>query len=138
MVESKDIIAIVKILRRTTALVKWFPFIYTAIFIITMCAYYWISEDVANTLDTILYTSPMFMLFTLILSRILKLCKWHRLQCCLPLYPIILVGIDNYLIHINRVTTGFLIASVIALCVITLINAYFVFRKPKTHNTTKL
>lgn len=135
MVESKDIIAIVQILRRTTELVKWFPFIYTAIFIVTMCSYYWISEDVANTLDTILYTSPLFMLFTLILSRILKLCKWHRVQCCLPLYPIILVAIDTYILHISRLTTGFLIASVIALCILSLINAYFVFRKPKSHNT---
>lgn len=134
MVESKDIIAIVQILRRTTALVKWFPFIYTVIFIVSMCAYYWISEDVANALDAILYTSPLFMVFTLILSRILKLCKWHRLQCCLPLYPIILVGIDKYLIHINRVTTGFLIASVIMLCILSLINAYFVFRRPRTTN----
>ena len=134
MVEHKDILAIVQILRRTTALVKWFPFVYTFIFIGTMCSYYWISEDVASTLDTMLYTSPLFMIFVLILSRILKLCKWHKLQCCLPLYPIILVNIDKYIIHINKLTTGFLIASVIMLCLISLINAYFVFRRPRTSN----
>lgn len=131
MVENKDIIAIVRILRKITALVKWFPFVYSLMFIATMCAYYWISEEVANSLDTILYTSPLFMLFILLLSRILKLCKWHRLQCCLPLYPIILVGVDKWICHIGRATTGFLIASVIALCILSLINAYFVFRKPK-------
>lgn len=94
MVENKDILAIVRILRSVTTIVKLFPFAYALVYIIVMICYYFCDDSVVTCLDQLFYLSPLFVGFMVVLSLNLKLCNWHRLQCCLPLYPII-IGISR-------------------------------------------
>lgn len=130
MVEHKDILAIVLILRSLTKIVKIFPFVYALVYIATMICYYCFSDSVATTLDLLFYMSPLTILSLVLLSFNLKLCNWHRLQCCLPLYPITIVFIDEYIISLSRFAVGNLIATVLLFFITSLINAYFVFIKP--------
>ena len=131
---NKDTIAIVAILRNVTLIVQLYPFVYTMLYALCMLGYMVGSEELSCTLDQLFYTSPFSVLFALILSRSLKLCKWHKFECILPMIPLIHLGIDTYIVSLSNVSAIINVATTIALCILSLINAYFVFRRPKPHN----
>ena len=78
--------------------VQIIPFAYTFIYILVLFAYGNISDETASMLDTLFYISPIQIVGLLILSKILHLCKWHRMACVLPLFP--LNTIVHEIIHI--------------------------------------
>ena len=131
MVERKDILAVVNILRRVTIIMKVYPFIYALLYILSMVCYIFCSDFVATLLDQLFYTSPIVVSCNIILSYALKLCKWHRLQCCLPLFPLIPVAIDSWVYSLSRFVAITNATTIIVLSIASLINAYFVFIKPK-------
>lgn len=130
MNNNNDIIAIVKILRKVTKIVKVYPFIYAILYVLCMIGYVVGSEELSCTLDQLFYTSPISVFFALLLSNSLKLCKWHRLECILPMIPLIHLVIDTYVISLGNVSAILNVATIIFLCIASLINAYFVFIKP--------
>lgn len=130
MNNNNDIIAIVKILRKVTKIVKVYPFIYAILYALCMIGYVVGSEELSYTLDQLFYTSPISVFFALLLSNSLKLCKWHRLECILPMIPLIHLVIDTYVISLSNVSAILNVATIIFLCIASLINAYFVFIKP--------
>jgi hypothetical protein len=132
MAENKDILAIVKILRKVTVIVKVYPFVYALLYIISMIGYIVCEDSVSILLDQLFYTSPIVVSCNILLSFALKLCKWHRLQCCLPMFPLIPVAIDNYICCLSRVVAITNVVTIITLCIASLINVYFVFIKPNT------
>lgn len=127
MSNNKDIIAIVIILRKVTKIVKIYPFVYAMLYAFCMVGYMIGSEQLSCLLDQLFYTSPISILFALLLSRSLKLCKWHKLECILPMIPLIHLAIDSCIIPLNSVSAIINVATVITLCLASLINAYFVF-----------
>lgn len=131
MRNSKDVVAIVTILRNVTLIVQIYPFVYTMLYALCMLGYLVGSEMLSCTLDQLFYTSPISVLFVLILSRSLKLCKWHKLECVLPMIPLIHLTVDTFLVSLSNVSAIVNVGTIIALCILSLINAYFVFRKPK-------
>lgn len=135
MANNKDVIAIVAILRNVTLIVQLYPFAYTMLYVLCMVGYLVGSEELSCTLDQIFYTSPFSVLFALILSRSLKLCKWHKLECILPMIPLAHLAIDTYIVPLSNVSAIINVGTIIFLCILSLINAYFVFRKPKPHQT---
>lgn len=134
MANNKDMIAIVAILRNVTLIVQLYPFAYTVLYALCMVGYLVGSEELSCTLDQLFYTSPFSVLFALILSRSLKLCKWHKLECILPMIPLVHLVIDTYIVSLSNVSAIINVGTIIALCILSLINAYFVFRRPRTHN----
>ena len=130
MANDKDVIAIVAILRKVTKVVKIYPFVYAILYEVCMFGYMLGSEELSCTLDQLFYTSPISILFALILSRSLKLCKWHKLECVLPMIPLIHLAIDSYIIPLSNVSAIINVGTIIAICILSLINAYFVFIKP--------
>lgn len=130
MANDKDVIAIVVILRKVTKVVKIYPFVYAILYALCMFGYMIGSEKLSCTLDQLFYTSPISILFALILSRSLKLCKWHKLECVLPMIPLIHLAIDSYIIPLSNVSAIINVGTIIAICILSLINAYFVFIKP--------
>lgn len=130
MANNKDVIAIVAILRNVTLIVQLYPFAYTVLYVLCMVGYLVGSEELSCTLDQLFYTSPISILFALILSRSLKLCKWHKLECVLPMIPLIHLAIDSYIIPLSNVSAIINVGTIIVLCILSLINAYFVFIKP--------
>lgn len=130
MSSNRDIIAIVTILRKTTRIVKVYPFIYAMLYVMCMFGYMLFSENVATILDQLFYTSPIVVSCNIALSYSLKLCKWHRMECSLPLIPMLPLFVDYYIYPLNNIAVGINTTIMITLCIASLINAYFVFIKP--------
>lgn len=134
MVESKDIIAIIEIARKVTSVVKFSPFVFAVAYIITMICYIFCDDATATLLDQLLYTSPLVVIMNFRLSYSLKLCRWHRLECALPMFPLIPLVIDYYIYPISRFGAIVNGISILTLIILSLVNAYFVFRRPRTTN----
>ena len=134
MVERKDIIGIVNILRNVTLIVQIYPFVYAFLYILSMLGYIFCSDAIAVLLDQLFYTSPIVVSCNICLSYALKLCKWHRLQCYLPMFPLIPVVIDTYISPLSKLAAIINAITIIILCIASIVNAYFVFRRPKTQN----
>lgn len=121
---------IVEILRKVTTTVKVFPFLYALIYIPSMFAYMVFSEDSCIMLDTLFYMSVLMVVFLVRLSYCVKLCIWHRIQCCLPLMPQIVVFIDNNIYDLGHYSVLLNVWLAIIIFTLSLINAYKVFIKP--------
>jgi hypothetical protein len=134
MADKNDVIAIVRILRRVTAIVKVYPFLYSMLYVSCMFVYMFCSDEISILCDQLFYTSPFMIVCAIGLSYSLKLCKWHRLECALPMFPLIPLVIDYYIYPISRFGAIVNGISILTLIILSLVNAYFVFRRPRTTN----
>lgn len=116
-------------LRYITLCVQILPFIYTGLYLMTMVLYLFVPESVCSILDTLFYVSPVVILGFLAESRILKLCKWHKTACILPLFPQAIVLTDSHIISLIKYEAYIVIVTPIVLCLLLLIAAYNVFMK---------
>lgn len=135
MTDQIDVLKIVKILRNATKVVKLMPFIYAIVYILCMFGYLLFSDEVATLLDKMFYISPISIVFSLHLSRTLKMCIWHRIECILPLLPTLLVFVDEFIMQFKVLYAYMNVILISFLCIASLINAYFVFIKPKKNET---
>ena len=71
-------------LRDITLAVQIAPFVISLLYILGITAQLLFSGDTSWLFSIILYTPPPIILIMLIFSRMLHLCKWHRLACALP------------------------------------------------------
>lgn len=115
-------------LRYVTTAVQIMPFVYTALYILTLFLYALCPEPVLWVLDTLFYTSPTVAVGFLILSHILKLCYWHKCACILPVVPQVFVFAD-YLSPFTLTGRFITIGIPLALSILLLIAAYNVFMK---------
>jgi hypothetical protein len=135
MVEHKDILALISILRKVTKIVKIYPFVYAVLYALCMIGYLLCSDKVAIVLDQLFYTSPIVVSCNILLSYSLKLCKWHRLQCLLPMFPLIPLFVDYFIFPVSKLAFTINALTIILFFALSLINAYFVFIKPKNNET---
>lgn len=126
--ENENKIAhLVVILRRITYTVQLAPFIYSGILLVMLPLYFFASDTVLDLVDSIAYTSPTVMVIFLIESRILKLCKWHRAACLMPLIPQVPVFIDRYFWSFSYHLAAIVDAMVILTWILFLVAVYKVF-----------
>lgn len=126
MVDTEKII---NILRRATVVVKVAPFGFVIMHLVSMFVYMFTNDYASNICDILFYISPMVVFYNLILSRVFKLCKWHRLECRLPLFPLIAVFINNFIYPLSAIALWLNWGFVVVMLTLSLINAYFVFLK---------
>lgn len=127
--ERKGIDKIIWVARYSTVLVKAMPFVFAIFYLIGLSSYIWSSNTIIGYLDLAFYVSPIVILYELILSKIFHLCKWHRLECVLPLSGLMPVIVDKFIVEVGaygQLTNWIIVVSVFTL---SLINAYFVFLK---------
>lgn len=122
------------IVKPVTTTVKTFPFFYALGLILYWLIAPTLSYEVISTVDSLILLSAVMVVFLIRLSYCVKLCKWHRLQCALPLLPQAIAQIDEniyefgeYVSAVNYATTGIVFT-------LSLINAYFVFVKPSVRS----
>jgi hypothetical protein len=129
MERKKGIEKIISVVRYSTVLVKAMPFFFAFFYLVGIFSYIWMPKVYIGYLDLAFYVSPIVILYELILSKIFHLCKWHRLECVLPLSGLIPVIVDKFIIEVGAY--GQLVNWIIVVAVFTLslINAYFVFLK---------
>lgn len=126
--EQKCGSSLVVILRRVTNVVKVAPFVVAFFYLLTILSYMFMSDTFISILDFVVYTSPLCVVFLLILSRLLYLCKWHRLECVLPFICMLPALIDGF-IPLTSIATYINAITLIFLIVVSLVNAYFVFKR---------
>ena len=128
--EDRDAIKyVISKLRAITLAVQIIPFAYTFLYIITLILYLFASDTVLTILDTLLYVSPIVVVCSLIQSRVLKLCRWHRTACILPAVPQINILTDRYIYEFSVRAELAHISIILLMSVLLLIAAYNVFLK---------
>lgn len=105
------------------------PFFFAFFYLASIFSYIWMPKVYIGYLDLAFYVSPMVILYELILSKIFHLCKWHRLECVLPMFGLIPVIVDKFIIEIGAYGQLMNWIIVVAVFTLSLINAYFVFLK---------
>lgn len=133
--ERENLLMVLNVVRKTTKAIKLFPFIYAVILLITMPLLAYSTIEVTENISSFIYISLLVVIFLIYLSYCVKLCKWHRIQCCLPLLPQITIFIDE---NIYEFGSEMAIIDFITLAIIfllSLINTYFVFIKPTQKRT---
>ena len=109
--------------------VQVIPFVYTLLYILSMVAYLAVPESILRVLDTLFYTSPFMVAAFLVESKILRLCRWHRAACILPLLPQVAVFVDYHIIPLTRNQVILTISLSITMAALLLVAAYKVFFK---------
>lgn len=127
--KNGNVLYAINVLRKATIFVKIVPFIYALIFLVCMIPYWCCSEEVLNVIDECFYISPIVCLTFVRLSYIFKLCNWYRLQCCLPMFPLPIVLIDENIYNFGLELAYINLCLTILIFILSLINAYFVFVK---------
>lgn len=129
MERKEGIEKIISVVRYSTVLVKAMPFFFAFFYLTGIFSYILMPKAYIGYLDLAFYVSPMVIIYELILSKIFHLCKWHRLECVLPLSGLIPVIVDKFIIEVGAYGQLVNWIIVVAVFTISLINAYFVFLK---------
>lgn len=118
---------LIKKLRDVTLAVQIMPFVCTFVYIICMIFYWFSNDTIHNILDTLFYVSPIVVVQMLILSRLLRLCMWHRVACILPVVPQFIVLLDYTLVIFSVQARLYSIATMLIMSCLLLVAAYKVF-----------
>ena len=105
------------------------PFIYTALYLVSISLSYFLPEDSIWILDTLFYVSPVTVFAFLVLSKLLRLCRWHKTACILPLLPQVVSFVDYYIIELTELAAQVNIILFVCMAILLLIAAYNVFMK---------
>lgn len=103
------------------------PFVYGGFYVVSLFLYTVGTEETATICDTLFYISPVVVVEFLILSRLLRLCKWHRMACCVPVIPQVVSMIDYYIIELSEILVLVDLFVYMSSVIILLISAYKVF-----------
>lgn len=87
---------VLDVLRKVTRMVQLVPFVYLAFYAIYMIASAFSPEGIIFISDGFLTTSPFVTTCMLFLSRLLKLCRWHKTACLIPSFSQIENVVDSY------------------------------------------
>ena len=77
--------------------------------------------------DTMFYVSPVTIIAFLILSKLLKMCIWHRTACLLPILPQCVSVVDYYIIEFPFSAAVVTILTVAFMFALLLFSAYKTF-----------
>lgn len=124
-----DVKRLIEILRSVTTAVQVFPFIYSLLYIVALITYNYVSEEAQTMMDSLLYVSPICMAAFLVLSKILRMCRWHRTACVIPAIPMVASFVDSYIFSFSETFVYTFNYVVAGLCALLLISAYNVFIK---------
>lgn len=127
--EATRLETILNVLRRATILVKVMPFAFVLFYLVGITSYMYLPDVAIRWVDLSFYISPASVIYSLLLSKVFKLCKWHRRECVLPLLGIISIAINDFVIEYGaygELANWILIITILSF---SLINAYFVFIK---------
>jgi len=122
-----DLEGLIRKLRSITLTVQLIPFIYSALYIVSLFIYYFGSDSASQVTDSLLYISPLAIGCFLVLSDMLRLCKWHKAACCVPLIPSAISLFDYYLIELSEIASIVGVCTIAGMILLLLISAYKVF-----------
>lgn len=124
-----DLEGIIKKLRTVTTAVQILPFIYCTLYILSVVIYFFGSDTASSICDTLLYVSPITIASFLVLSSVLRLCKWHKTACVIPLIPNCISLFDYYIVELSEIYLYVELGIIGLMTMLLLISAYNVFLK---------
>ena len=120
---------LVKTLRQTTTAVQILPFVYSALYTVLLATYQFVPEQFQATMDNLFYVSPVCMVAFLILSKTLRMCRWHKTACIIPIIPQVVNFIDCNVVMLSKDATIVFNVTLIIMVALLLFAAYKVFFK---------
>lgn len=120
---------LINTLRRVTTLVQIMPFAYSSLYIVSLIIYSVFGYESQDVIDQLVYVSPVVVVSFLLLSKVLKMCAWHRTACVIPLIPTLLSVVDYYIICLDDVSVISFNSILAVMIILLLIAAYKVFFK---------
>lgn len=116
-----------KLLRKITRIIQFIPFVYLAAFSVAAFSEGQVSEELLCLRDSICGVAPAVNVGFLFFSRLLELCRWHRIACLIPLSTPVADYIDNYIFQFTQSEVADLNISlgVISVCYLILANHHF-------------
>jgi hypothetical protein len=121
-------IRLIETLRRITLAVKLFPFIYDAAFITFFALYSFFGKTgMADIINYLVFVSPVVVVAHLFYSKILKMCKWHRVACSLPILPQAVDLFDKYMYSFGHYEWIIVASTIILSMILFMIAIYKVF-----------
>lgn len=121
-------IELVKSYRKARAAIQTFPFFYTAVLLVVSPLEAWLSLRWAELIGLLFFTSVPTVCLLWRLSLTLWLCRWYRAQCLTMLLPL---SITLCRIFWPEAGAVWVWGAVTVILMASLVNAYFVFVKPK-------
>lgn len=107
--------------------VQVFPFVYTAMFVFLFTAYSFGEGVLLDIIDYACFVSPIVVVAHLVYSRMLMMCKWHRVACALPLIPQVVDQFDVYVYQFGHNAWIVVAATIIITMILFMIAIYKVF-----------
>lgn len=133
--DEHRILGAIQILKSVTKTVKIAPFVLAVLYILSMVGYMLFSDTVATILDYLFYISPSTIVILLILSKSTKMCVWHRLECILPMVSMLPALFDELIMSLTNVAAYINASTIAFIFLASLLNAYFVFIKPRNEES---
>lgn len=127
--QSLSLEELVSRLRYVTLDVQILPFIYSLLFTVSMILYLTCPDSVSRVCDYLFYISPVTMAAFLILSKLLKMCIWHKTACLLPFIPQVFSFIDMNIYQFHCESATATITITLSMAIFLLVAAYKVFFK---------
>lgn len=111
---------IVKILRKATRTVQVLPFVYLCFYGVYMIGGVFLPDGVVCFADSVLFASPVLTGFMLGLSRLFRLCRWHKAACLIPSSSSVEGYIDGYVFQFTQGETALINSALGALAILFL------------------
>lgn len=92
-----------------------------------MVLYLFAGDSTIRILDTLFYVSPIIVVQFLILSRLLKLCRWHKAACILPVTPQVPILLDRTVLKLSETAVEINIITIMIMTILLLVAAYKTF-----------
>lgn len=115
-------------LRKVTAIMKISPFLYSLLYIVCMSVYLTDNKTASTICSITFYVSPLVVFLFFKLSSVLGFCKWHKMQCLIPLLPQVFMVTDKHFHEFGCATSDTITIGIIVIIVISIINGFFVFQ----------
>ena len=130
---------VLSVLRKITRAAKFLPFLYLAVFGLVSICEVWTAEAGNELINTLLYIPPPVVFLSLALSKILKLCIWHKTACLFPMLSQVEGLIDQYVFQFTQEEIVFINTAIGMAAIAFIIIAYrHIFNGPQARNKGSL
>ena len=83
--DRRAVSKLTRILRKITKIIQLIPFVFLAVYSLGAFTESRLSEELLCLRDSMISVSPAITAGFLFFSRLLELCKWHKIACIIPL-----------------------------------------------------
>lgn len=121
---------LVAVLRRITRIVQMIPFAYLVFYAVYLMLNITASDVVVGWLDSLITVTPTATAILLFFSRMLRLCRWHKIACIIPSSSDVGSYIDSNIFQFTQaeITVLHIVAILVTVGFLLLANRHFFYR----------